>query len=325
MSAKSLLEVDHITKIFEKPLSSIDRVRNLLGANLEPERVHAVDNVTFALKAGEAIGLVGESGCGKSTVARMIMGLLATTKGEISFRGTPQDQLSDSDFLKIQMVFQDPYSSLNPRMRIASQIREALQVHHIVPKVNCNDYMISVFEQCGIDASLVHRYPHQFSGGQRQRFGIARALAMQPDLMICDEPVAALDVSIQAQIINLFMGLRQTNNLTYLFISHDLGVVRHLCDKVIVMYLGQIVEQGWARDVLESPQHPYTQALKASSPRISAEKYNFEPVKGEIPSPLSPPPGCHFHPRCPLAEEKCKEIAPTITKAGDSLVRCHLF
>ncbi|MBL4615793.1 MAG: ABC transporter ATP-binding protein [Magnetovibrio sp.] len=325
MSEDVLLSVKNLSKTFSKPLGLGDKFANLMGAGRKPETVRAVDDLSFDLRPGEALGLVGESGCGKSTVARLIMGLLSQTSGQIEYRNTPTSQMSAHDLLKIQMVFQDPYSSLNPRMRIGDQIREAINVHNIVPKAERDAYMASIFEQCGIDDSLTKRYPHQFSGGQRQRFGIARALAMQPDLVICDEPVAALDVSIQAQIINLFMDLRKQKNLAYLFISHDLSVVRHLCDRVAVMYLGRIVEQGPVDQVLDNPRHPYTQALKASSPKISTGKRNFEPIRGEIPSPLDPPSGCHFHPRCPKANEQCLREMPKPQRLSETMsISCHL-
>lgn len=325
MSEDVLLSLKNVSKTFSKPLGLGDKIANLAGASRQPEIVRAVNDISFDLKPGEALGLVGESGCGKSTVARLIMGLLGQSSGHLHYQGTPMEQMSEKDLLKIQMVFQDPYSSLNPRMRIGNQIREAIDVHNIVPKLERDDYMASIFEQCGIDASLTQRYPHQFSGGQRQRFGIARALAMQPDLVICDEPVAALDVSIQAQIINLFMDLRKQKNLAYLFISHDLSVVRHLCDRVAVMYLGRIVEEGPVEDVLDNPRHPYTQALKASSPKITAGKYKFEPIRGEIPSPLNPPSGCHFHPRCSKAFEACRSEIPQQKQIDDTMtVSCHL-
>ena len=324
MPEERLLSVSKLSKTFEKPLGLGDHLLNTLGQQRLPERVCAVDQVDFTLSPGEALGIVGESGCGKSTIARMILKLLSPTSGEITFRDTPIDKTSPQELLKIQMVFQDPYSSLNPRKRLASQISEAIRVHNIVPPAEVTTYMNQTFEQCGIDLGLIRRYPHQLSGGQCQRFGIARALAMQPDMVVCDEPVAALDVSIQAQIINLFMELRDTKKLAYLFISHDLSVVRHLCDRVAVMYLGRIVEEGPVEMVFGNPRHPYTQALKISSPVISPNKYDFEPIRGEIPSPLAPPQGCHFHPRCPLADEKCRKQRPEKRMVEDRLaVACH--
>ncbi len=324
MNEKSLLSISKLYKTFEKPLGLGDHLLNKFGRQRLPERVCAVDQVNFTMFPGEALGLVGESGCGKSTIARMILKLLTPSSGEISFREKAIEKSSSRELLKIQMVFQDPYSSLNPRKRLAAQISEAIRVHSIVAPTDVDDYMNKTFEQCGIDLGLTKRYPHQLSGGQCQRFGIARALAMQPDLVICDEPVAALDVSIQAQIINLFMDLRTKKRLAYLFISHDLSVVRHLCDRVAVMYLGRIVEEGPVEKVFGNPLHPYTQALKSSSPVISSSKYDFEPIRGEIPSPLSPPSGCHFHPRCPLADEKCRKQRPEKLMVEDGLaVACH--
>ncbi|CCQ73667.1 ABC transporter ATP-binding protein [Magnetospira sp. QH-2] len=325
MNDHPLLAISGLSKTFTKPLGMTDRIANLLGAERLPETVRAVDDVTFDLRPGEALGLVGESGCGKSTIARMVMKLLTPSSGAIAYRGNSLETIPEKQLLKIQMVFQDPYSSLNPRMRISQQIEEAIGVHGIVPASERQSYLEGIFDQCGIQPGLTKRYPHQFSGGQRQRFGIARALAMQPDLMVCDEPVAALDVSIQAQIINLFATLREHQKIAYLFISHDLSVIRHLCDRVAVMYLGRIVEEGPVDKVLDNPGHPYTQALKESSPAISAGKRAFEPIRGEIPSPLAPPPGCHFHPRCPKSVAACSLESPRPLRGPDDRrVACHL-
>ncbi len=326
MTDPTLLSVSGLSKTFVKPLGALDRITNALRlSQREAEAVRAVDNVSFQLRPGEALGLVGESGCGKSTIARMVMRLLHPTTGQITFNGADLDRIDNKDLLKIQMVFQDPYSSLNPRKRIYNQIDEAVSVHNIVPRDERESYLEGIFEQCGIDPGLTRRYAHQFSGGQRQRFGIARALAMQPALMVCDEPVAALDVSIQAQIINLFSELRAARGLAYLFISHDLSVVRHLCDRVAVMYLGRIVEEGPVEEVLDNPRHPYTQALQQASPRISATKQMFEPIRGEIPSPLDPPSGCYFHPRCPRATPECRSQVPASRETGGGVTAaCHL-
>ncbi len=227
--------------------------------------------------------------------------------------------------LKIQMIFQDPYASLNPRLRVEESIGEAPRVHGLTDRANFADYVAAQMERAGLDPALRDRYPHQFSGGQRQRIGIARALAVQPSMLVCDEAVAALDVSIQAQILNLFMDLREQLNLTYLFISHDLGVVEHLSDRVVIMYLGRVVESAPAEEVFRRPNHPYTQTLLAEIPRLSSRHKTFTAIQGEMPSPLHPPSGCHFHPRCPHAMPRCKTEAPTLRGiAVNHVSACHL-
>jgi peptide/nickel transport system ATP-binding protein len=223
------------------------------------------------------------------------------------------------------MIFQDPFASLNPRMRVADIVGEAPLVHGIVERAALDAYLDDVLRRCGLDASYKRRYPHQFSGGQRSRIGIARALAVKPEFIVCDEAVAALDVSIQAQILNLFMQLRQELDLTYLFISHDLGVVQHLSDRVVIMYLGRVVESASNEDLFRAPNHPYTQALLMQVPRLEARRTAFQPIAGEIPSPLAPPPGCHFHPRCPHAMARCKAEVPALREvAPGHLSACHL-
>jgi peptide/nickel transport system ATP-binding protein len=293
------------------------------------EIVRAVDNVTLSVARGEVVGLVGESGCGKSTLGRMVAGIMPPSDGQVLFKGQdittlPPEQARQAK-LKVQMIFQDPYASLNPRLRVEDIVGEAPSVHGLVPRGQFDTYLEEQLRRAGLDPVYRRRYPHQFSGGQRQRIGIARALAVQPEFLVCDEAVAALDVSIQAQILNLFMDLRRELDLTYLFISHDLGVVEHLSDRVFIMYLGRIVESARSEDVFARPNHPYTQALLAEVPRIEARKRRFSAIKGEIPSPLAPPSGCHFHPRCPHAMPRCsievpllKEIAPGHHSA------CHL-
>src|SRR5262249_7378115 len=278
---------------------------------------------------GEVVGLVGESGCGKSTLGRLAVGLLQPSAGERLWRGKNVAELSSEDAreqqLKSQMIFQDPYASLNPRMRIVDIVGEAPIAHGLIGKRQQVEYVGLQLNRVGFDPTLMRRFPHQFSGGQRARIGIARALAVKPEFLVCDESVAALDVSIQAQVLNLFMDLRSALNLTYLFISHDLGVVEHISDRVVIMYLGRVVESGPTAEVFAAPNHPYTQALLAEVGKVEPRKRRFAPIKGEIPSPLAPPPGCHFHPRCPHAMAKCVTAAPPLKKiASGRLSACYL-
>ena len=299
------------------------------GAAEKNETVRAVDRVNLAVARGEVVGLVGESGCGKSTLGRMVAGILRPSEGQVLFQGadiaTLPPAAAKQAKLKVQMIFQDPYASLNPRLRVADIVGEAPLVHGMVSRAGFDDYVDAQLRRAGLDAYSKRRYPHQFSGGQRQRIGIARALAVQPEFLVCDEAVAALDVSIQAQILNLFMDLRRELDLTYLFISHDLGVVEHLSDRVLIMYLGRIVEAAPAEEVFARPNHPYTQALLAEVPRIEARGRKFTAITGEIPSPLKPPPGCHFHPRCPHAMPRCAIEAPELREiAPGHLAACHL-
>jgi peptide/nickel transport system ATP-binding protein len=329
MTAPALIAVEDARKRFVRRLDVAARLGNLLGAGIKEETVHAVDGVSLAIGEGEVVGLVGESGCGKSTLGRMIAGILPLTDGRVLYRGRNRDELPKAESrraaLAVQMIFQDPFASLNPRLRVAEIVGEGPLVHGLVPRAALADYVDSILLKVGLDPSFRRRYPHQFSGGQRQRIGIARALAVKPELIVCDEAVAALDVSIQAQIVNLFMELRAEGRLTYLFISHDLGVVRHLSDRVAIMYLGRIVESGPTEALFEAPNHPYTQALLAEVPRLDRRKRDFAPVKGEIPSPLDPPKGCHFHPRCPHAMERCRIEAPALKQiAPGRLSACHL-
>jgi peptide/nickel transport system ATP-binding protein len=304
-------------------------VARRFGSAPRNETVRAVESVDMTVYRGEVVGLVGESGCGKSTLGRMVAGIMPPTDGTVLFKGRdvatlPADEAKDAK-LKVQMIFQDPYASLNPRLRVADIVGEAPQVHGLIPKGEFDTYLDAQLRRAGLDPSYKRRYPHQFSGGQRQRIGIARALAVQPEFLVCDEAVAALDVSIQAQILNLFMDLRRELDLTYLFISHDLGVVEHLSDRVLIMYLGRIVEEAPAEEVFSRPNHPYTQALLAEVPRIEARKRQFTAIKGEIPSPLAPPSGCHFHPRCPHAMPRCAVESPALKAvAPGHLSACHL-
>ena len=324
-----IIETRAVSRRFTKRLDLAAKVANYFGSNLKERTVHAVDRVDLHIGEGEAVGLVGESGCGKSTLGRMIAGIDAPTEGDILYRGKSTRALVDSDArhaaLKIQMIFQDPLDSLNPRYRMGRLVGEAPAYHGVVPKEELPAYLDDILRKAGLDPLTKDRFPHQFSGGQRQRIGIARALAVKPELIVCDEAVASLDVSIQAQIINLFMELRQELNLSYLFVSHDIGVVRHIADRVMVMYLGRIVEEGPVADLFATPNHPYTQALLREVPRLDRRHATFHPVKGEIPSPLNPPSGCHFHPRCPHALPICRELHPNLPDiASRRRSACHL-
>jgi peptide/nickel transport system ATP-binding protein len=317
--SEPLVALQHVSKRFVQPLDFAGKIARSLGANVSDEVVHAVEDVSFFVHQGEVVGLVGESGCGKSTLGRMVAGILEPSAGKIRYRGR------ESAGLKVQMIFQDPFASLNPRMRVRDIVGEAPVVHGLVPEKDLDAYLDELLRRCGLDPSYKPRYPHQFSGGQRSRIGIARALAVKPEFLVCDEAVAALDVSIQAQILNLFMKLRRDLGLTYLFISHDLGVVEHLSDRVVIMYLGRVVESASTEEIFSRANHPYTQALLKQVPRLDSRKTQFRPIVGEIPSPLSPPSGCHFHPRCPHAMPRCREEAPALKQvASGHLSACHL-
>jgi peptide/nickel transport system ATP-binding protein len=327
--AEPIIELRGVSKRFSKSLDFAARFAQRLGANVREEIVHAVDGVDLTVRKGEVVGLVGESGCGKSTLGRMVAGIMPPSEGTILWRGRDLRSLSTAEAknakLRTQMIFQDPYASLNPRMKVEEIVGEAPRVHGMVPRGEFEAYVDNQLRRAGLDPALKKRYPHQFSGGQRQRIGIARALAVGPEFLVCDEAVAALDVSIQAQILNLFMQLRQELDLTYLFISHDLGVVEHLSDRVVIMYLGRVVEEAPSEEVFSKPNHPYTQALLSEVPRIDTRKRVFAGVKGEIPSPLNPPTGCHFHPRCPFAMERCVVERPALRQiAPGHRSACHL-
>lgn len=325
-----IIELDGVSKRFVKRLDVAEKLANVLGAKVKEEVVHAVDTVNLAIAEREVVGLVGESGCGKSTLGRVVAGIHAASDGTVRYRGTQIAALHGAAArqakLEIQMIFQDPMSSLNPRLRVADIIGEAPKVHGLVkPGAELDGYVDELMLKVGLDPSYKRRYPHQFSGGQRQRLGIARALAVNPHFLVCDEAVAALDVSIQAQVLNLFMRLREELDLTYLFISHDLGVVEHLSDRVVIMYLGRVVESAPTEALFADPNHPYTQALLAEVPRLDTTRRAYSPVRGEIPSPLNPPTGCHFHPRCPHATQRCKDERPALTEiAPGRLSACHL-
>jgi oligopeptide transport system ATP-binding protein len=317
---KKLLEIKGIKKYFP--------VKNSLG--LTKQYVKAVDDVSFHLYEGETYGLVGESGCGKSTMGRTILRLTTPTEGEVIFEGTDIFKLSNSEFRKkrqdLQMVFQDPYSSLNPRKRIGDSIAEPMVIHKIGNPQERMERVFDSLEKVGLHTDTYYRFPHEFSGGQRQRIGLARALIVNPKLIICDEPVSALDVSIQSQIINLLEDLQEEFGLTYLFVAHDLSVVRHISDRIGVMYLGKLMEEAETDELFANPLHPYTQALLSSiphpNPKIKQQKVH---LKGEIPSPFNPPSGCNFHTRCPFATDICKQAVPqSVEMAPGHFVACHL-
>lgn len=310
------LEVRDLSRNFVRKLTLSEKVGNLFGCGYREQVVHAVDHVSLSVSKGEVLGVVGESGCGKSTIGRMICGLLPPSSGEVLFQGRNIHSLNASEHrktqLQLQMIFQDPFASLNPRMRVRDIVGHAPLVHKLVAPEHLDEFVDELLLQVGLDPSYKRRYPHQFSGGQRQRVGIARALAVSPSVLVCDESVAALDVSIQAQILNIFMTLRDKLNLTCLFISHDIGVVRHISHRVAIMYLGRLVELGSCDEIFSNPTHPYTRLLLDGVPRISQRHFAFHHITGEIPSPLAPPPGCHFHPRCPQATEQCKNERPAL-------------
>jgi len=321
-----LLALDRVSKRFVRALTLGERIAALLGAGEGPSVVRAVDGVSLAVAEGEVLGLVGESGCGKSTLGRIANGIYAPSEGTALFRGAPiMTGPGRKAATAVQMVFQDPFASLNPRLTVGDTIAEGPVAHGIVARAEADAYVAEMLRRVGLDPAFRRRYPHQFSGGQRQRIAVARALAMKPVLLICDEAVASLDVSIQAQVLNLFMDLREALGLTYLFISHDLGVVRHMSDRVAIMYLGRVVELAPTDALYAAPNHPYTSALLEGVPRLGTGKGKFRPIAGEIPSPLAPPSGCHFHPRCPHAFGRCRSEIPALREiATGRWSACHL-
>jgi oligopeptide transport system ATP-binding protein len=320
--SEPLLSVSNLVKNF--PVRG-----GLLGREIAT--VHAVDNVSFELARGETLGLVGESGCGKSTVGRCLLRLIEPTSGEVRFEGQDMDALDRESLRRLcrdmQIIFQDPYASLDPRMTVGAIVGEALIIHKLTKTpTEYRDRIVELLETVGLNADHLRRYPHEFSGGQRQRIGIARALAVSPKLVVCDEPVSALDVSIQAQVINLLEDLQQKYELAYVFIAHDLSVVEHISDRVAVMYLGRIVEIAPARELYTSPRHPYTAALLSAvpipDPGLKRARIR---LAGEVPNPIRPPSGCHFHPRCPKAFDRCRTESPEFKPLGDGhWAACHL-
>ncbi|KLU27169.1 peptide ABC transporter substrate-binding protein [Caballeronia mineralivorans PML1(12)] len=319
--SKPVLEVVNLVKEFSLQRSLLVRRR---------DRVHAVDGVSFKVEVGETLGLVGESGCGKSTLARAVMRLIEPTSGQIYIDGTDIVPLSKRQLRpyrrQLQIVFQDPFASLNPRLSAAEIVAEPLDVHDIGSAEERMERVVELFQRVGLRASQMKNFPHQFSGGQRQRIGIARALASNPRLIVADEPVSALDVSIQAQVVNLLMDIQQERKLSYLFIAHDLAVVAHISHKIAVMYLGRIVEFAERRALFTQPLHPYTEALLAAVPVPNpALKREREVLGGELPSPINPPSGCHFRDRCPHAFDRCQSESPALREIGSGhLVACHL-
>lgn len=323
--ATPILNVSHLSKTFpiKRNIAEIARKK-------EQKYVRAVEDVTFSIRKGETLGLVGESGCGKSTLSKTLIRLYKPDDGKIMFDQYGDLALKEGAALTkarrdIQMVYQDPYSSLNPKMTIRQMFYEILSVHHICPKEEFEKKTIEILDMVGMPSYALDRYPSAFSGGQRQRIGIARALVLNPALLIADESVSALDMSIQAQIINLLMDLKAKLNLTMLFISHDLRVVQYLSDRVMVMYLGRVVEMGSAEELFQHPAHPYTQILIQAAPVIDTKHKEREyEIRGETPSPIDIPKGCAFHPRCPFATEKCRTAEPVMTEdANDRMVKCH--
>lgn len=324
-----LIELTALNKTFSSRPDFAQRMVQAITKKELSNTVHAVNGVDLTIRPGEVVGLVGESGCGKSTLGRMVAGLLPQTSGQVFYQGRDTQKLQARERLKyildVQLIFQDPLASLNPKQKLGQIISEALYVHKLLPRKDIPERINEALLEVGLEPAYKDRLPHQISGGQRQRIGIARALAVNPSFLVCDEPVAALDVSIQAQVLNLFMDLRARHQLTYLFISHDLGVVRHISDRVAIMYLGRIVELASRDDIFNHAAHPYTQALLAEMPSIHKKKRQFEPIKGEIPSPLNPPSGCTFHPRCPLAKDICRQEVPTLKTIGSGHeAACHL-
>ncbi len=318
----SLLEIRHLRKCF--PIQ-----KSLLG-KVQKELV-AVDDVSFKLMPGETLGIVGESGCGKTTMGRTLLKLTQPSGGQVFFKGQDISKFNKAQMRPIrtqmQIIFQDPYSSLPPRSTVGDILSEPVKVHNIVPKDQVRDYVLDLMDKCGLRDYYYERYPHEFSGGQRQRICIARALSVKPELVVCDEPVSALDVSIQAQIINLLKSLQKSMGLTYLFISHDLSVVKFISDKIVVMYLGAMMEFGSKKDIFENPLHPYTKALFSAIPNPNPDvKMNRIVLNGDIPSPANPPKGCRFHTRCPYATEKCRHVTPVYREHEPGhFAACHLL
>ena len=320
--ADIVLDAIEVTRDFDVSPPLLQRLMSGAGRRT----LRAVDGVSFAIARGTTLSLVGESGCGKSTVARLAVGLYAPSDGEMRFEGKPLSAARAQASLRrrMNMIFQDPYASLNPRWRVRDIVAEPIRAFSILKGNNEIAARVgALLTQVGLSPVDGEKYPHEFSGGQRQRISIARALSSEPDFLVCDEPTSALDVSVQAQILNLMRDLQQRLGLTYLFISHNLAVVRHMSDRLGVMYLGRIVEIGPGEAIFRQPLHPYTRLLLDAIPDLDMVGRARTPVGGEVPSPIAPPPGCHFHPRCPLANERCRIEKPAHTRVGEVLVACH--
>lgn len=323
--SEPLLQVENLVKHF--PIFRGTLFRRQTGV------VHAVDGVTFSIQKGETLGLVGESGCGKSTTGRAILQLIKPSRGKVLFEGTDITRYDEKQLRalrrRMQMIFQDPYASLNPRMMVGEIVGEPMTIHHTHSGKDFDERVTSLFELVGLNPAFRNRYPHQFSGGQRQRIGVARALALSPSFIVCDEPISSLDVSIQAQVVNLLEDLQDSLGLTYLFIAHDLSMVRHISDRVAVMYLGIITELAQRDELYSNPLHPYTQALISSVPipdPIASRSRTRYPLGGDVPSPINPPSGCRFRTRCPLAEQVCTDQAPIFREVGPNhFAACHLI
>jgi peptide/nickel transport system ATP-binding protein len=320
-----LVEVKSLAKTFDVSAAWLNRVIE----RKQRQYVHAVDDVSFAIQRGRTLALVGESGCGKSTVARLLVGLYAPTRGSVQFDGKDTHGAADKSHLRLmrrrmQMIFQDPYASLNPRWKVRDIVGEPLAEHGLVTKADeLRARVAELLQSVGLAAADVEKFPHQFSGGQRQRISIARALATQPEFLVCDEPTSALDVSVQAQVLNIMKDLQRQRGLTYLFISHNLAVVRHVSDQVGVMYLGRLVELADKAELFARPRHPYTRMLLDAIPDIHMSGRARTPVQGEVPNPLSPPRGCAFHPRCPHADARCNQERPVMKESRGVQVACH--
>jgi oligopeptide transport system ATP-binding protein len=320
-----------LERMSNQPLLTVSGLAKEFAIKGNKQKIKAVDGVSFTLNAGETLGVVGESGSGKSTLGRLVLRLLEPTAGEITFDGEKISELKPKELRaarrQMQMIFQDPFASLDPRMTIEALIREPLDIHRIGTDSERSEMVKNIVGHVGLTPDALTRYPHEFSGGQRQRISIARAIITRPKLIVADEPVSALDVSIQSQILNLMLDLRKEMNLTYIFISHDLSVIQHIADKVAVMYLGKIVEFASVEDIFNNPQHPYTKALISAVPQINpADRTNRVVLSGDIPSPAAQPSGCHFHPRCPIAVKQCSEVEPQLRSitSAEHLVSCHL-